>query len=60
MCDIERTLKCELDEPLEAEGCMTQSDTEVSSGEYEVSSLVDICYGDPSERGKHGLHFKVY
>ncbi|XP_027180268.1 DNA (cytosine-5)-methyltransferase CMT2-like [Coffea eugenioides] len=28
-------------------------------GEYEVSCLVDICYGDPNETGKHGLHFKV-
>jgi len=27
--------------------------------EHEVSSLVDICYGDPNEIGKPGLHFKV-
>lgn len=35
------------------------SDTDVAPGEYEVSSLVDICYGDPSETGQHGLKFKV-
>ncbi|KAI3468563.1 hypothetical protein Pfo_025226 [Paulownia fortunei] len=57
--DLERTLKCELEDPPEAEGCMTQLDTEESPGEYEVSCLLDICYGDPSERGKCGLHFKV-
>ncbi|XP_024958734.1 DNA (cytosine-5)-methyltransferase CMT2-like [Cynara cardunculus var. scolymus] len=34
-------------------------DAEVAPGEYEVSSLVDICYGDPSSTGKHGLKFKV-
>ncbi|XP_030453904.2 DNA (cytosine-5)-methyltransferase CMT2 isoform X2 [Syzygium oleosum] len=28
--------------------------------EYEVSSLVDICYGDPNQIGKPGLHFKVH
>ncbi|XP_057541333.1 DNA (cytosine-5)-methyltransferase CMT3-like isoform X2 [Amaranthus tricolor] len=30
-----------------------------SSDEYEVASLVDICYGDPNKNGKIGLHFKV-
>ncbi|KAL0312384.1 UNVERIFIED_CONTAM: DNA (cytosine-5)-methyltransferase CMT2 [Sesamum radiatum] len=59
VCDLERTFKCELDRPFEAEGYATQLDREVSSGEYEVSCLVDICYGDPSDRGKCGLHFKV-
>ncbi|KAD6453747.1 hypothetical protein E3N88_08453 [Mikania micrantha] len=34
-------------------------DTDVAPGEYEVSSLVDICYGDPSSTGQHGLKFKV-
>ncbi|KAM0934075.1 putative DNA (cytosine-5-)-methyltransferase [Dioscorea sansibarensis] len=28
-------------------------------GEYEVSHLVDICYGDPTNLGKRGLKFKV-
>ncbi|KAK4802190.1 hypothetical protein SAY86_000393 [Trapa natans] len=32
---------------------------EVPRGEYEVGSLVDICYGDPTESGKRGLKFKV-
>ncbi|KAL0393740.1 UNVERIFIED_CONTAM: DNA (cytosine-5)-methyltransferase CMT2 [Sesamum latifolium] len=59
VCDLERTLKCELESPSEAEGYVTQLDREVSSGEYEVSCLVDICYGDPGDRGKCGLHFKV-
>ncbi|KAL0324137.1 UNVERIFIED_CONTAM: DNA (cytosine-5)-methyltransferase CMT2 [Sesamum calycinum] len=59
VCDLERTLKCELERPSEAEGYATQLDREVSSGEYEVSCLVDICYGDPCDRGKCGLHFKV-
>lgn len=35
------------------------TDADVDSGEYEVSSLVDICYGDPSQTGEHGLKFKV-
>lgn len=55
ICDIERTVKCALEEPLD----VSQSDKEESTGEYEVSHLVDICYGDPDERGKRGLHFKV-
>lgn len=32
---------------------------EESSGEYEVARLIDICYGDPSNKGKRGLKFKV-
>ncbi|KAJ8427935.1 hypothetical protein Cgig2_023311 [Carnegiea gigantea] len=27
--------------------------------EYEVAKLVDICYGDPNDTGKRGLHFQV-
>ncbi|KAK6274454.1 hypothetical protein POUND7_004163 [Theobroma cacao] len=30
-----------------------------NDGELEVSSLVDICYGDPCKTGKHSLYFKV-
>lgn len=30
----------------------------VSSKDYEVEKLVDICYGDPNKK-KIGLHFKV-
>lgn len=32
---------------------------ELPTSEYEVSSLVDICYGDPTETGKRGLKFMV-
>ncbi|KAK6137229.1 hypothetical protein DH2020_029018 [Rehmannia glutinosa] len=56
--DLDRTLRCEFEDPPEAEGNMTQLDKEESSGEYEVSSLIDICYGNPNKRGKCGLHFK--
>ncbi|XP_042033383.1 DNA (cytosine-5)-methyltransferase CMT2-like isoform X1 [Salvia splendens] len=60
VCDIERALKCEIEELPEAkEACLSSSDTEESSDEYEVSHLVDICYGDPNESGKCGLLFKV-
>ncbi|XP_071727434.1 DNA (cytosine-5)-methyltransferase CMT3-like [Rutidosis leptorrhynchoides] len=34
-------------------------DDDVAPEEYEVASLVDICYGDPSMTGEHGLKFKV-
>ncbi|XP_077244764.1 DNA (cytosine-5)-methyltransferase 1-like isoform X2 [Tasmannia lanceolata] len=34
-------------------------DSKISQGEYEVSRLVGICYGDPMETGMHGLKFKV-
>ncbi|KAL6549805.1 hypothetical protein OROMI_020293 [Orobanche minor] len=58
--DLDRTLRCELEAaPPEAEGSMNQSDKDKSSGEYEVSCLVDICYGDHSKSGKCGIHFKV-
>lgn len=35
------------------------SHDKIPPGEYEVSSIVDICYGDPCESGKRGLRFKV-
>ncbi|XP_051137815.1 DNA (cytosine-5)-methyltransferase CMT3-like [Andrographis paniculata] len=44
---------------LEEESCTTKSDTEDSDEEYEVSHFLDICYGDPTESGTRGLHFKV-
>lgn len=31
----------------------------VPSGEFEVEKLVAICYGDPNNLRKRGLHFKV-
>lgn len=34
-------------------------EVQVAKGEFEVSSLVDICYGDPNGTGHRGLHFKV-
>lgn len=37
----------------------SRNDDEIPTGEYEVSRLVDICYGDPNKTGKHGLNFKV-
>ncbi|KAJ0989886.1 hypothetical protein J5N97_008242 [Dioscorea zingiberensis] len=36
-----------------------RDDHTIPHGEYEVSSLVDICYGDPTNLGKRGLKFKV-
>ncbi|XP_062073414.1 DNA (cytosine-5)-methyltransferase CMT2 [Humulus lupulus] len=37
-----------------------EDDHENSTEEFEVSSLVDICYGDPNNTGKRGLNFKVH
>ncbi|XP_021762072.1 DNA (cytosine-5)-methyltransferase CMT2-like isoform X1 [Chenopodium quinoa] len=37
----------------------SRSETKTSSNEYEVACLTDICYGDPNESGKPGLHFEV-
>ncbi|XP_052176411.1 DNA (cytosine-5)-methyltransferase CMT2-like isoform X2 [Diospyros lotus] len=37
----------------------SKSDSKIPTGEHEVASLVDICYGDPNESGKRGLHFQV-
>ncbi|KAK6926146.1 Chromo domain [Dillenia turbinata] len=34
-------------------------DDNTPSNEFEVESLIDICYGDPRECGKRGLHFQV-
>ncbi|WVZ24126.1 hypothetical protein V8G54_002670 [Vigna mungo] len=33
---------------------------DVSDDEFEVSKLVDICFGDPKETGNRGLYFKVH
>ncbi|RDY09025.1 DNA (cytosine-5)-methyltransferase CMT2, partial [Mucuna pruriens] len=32
----------------------------IASGEFEVSKLVGICFGDPNETGKRGLYLKVH
>ncbi|XP_078429548.1 DNA (cytosine-5)-methyltransferase CMT3-like isoform X2 [Wolffia australiana] len=37
----------------------TEEDSSVSPDEYEVVSIVGICYGDPGNTGKFGLKFKV-
>ena len=34
-------------------------DDVIATGEYEVSRIIDICYGDPNKTGKRGIHFKV-
>ena len=34
-------------------------DDEIGTGEYEVSRIIDICYGDPNKTGKRGINFKV-
>ncbi|KAL8091291.1 DNA (cytosine-5)-methyltransferase 1-like [Apium graveolens] len=34
-------------------------DSSVSTGEFEVQKLLDVCYGDPNKVQKPGLHFKV-
>lgn len=43
-------------------GIIPNGECEVSDGdeEYEVSSILDICYGDPEGTGKRGLKFKVF
>ncbi|TKY58485.1 DNA (cytosine-5)-methyltransferase CMT2 [Spatholobus suberectus] len=33
---------------------------DIAAGEFEVSKLVDICFGDPNETGKRGLYLKVH
>lgn len=35
------------------------SDDSLSPGEFEVETLLDICYGDPNDTKKRGLYFKV-
>lgn len=40
-------------------GKEAQLNSAIPAGEYEVLRLVDICYGDPTDVGKHGLKFKV-
>lgn len=37
-----------------------RDDSSMDSEEFEVSRLVDICYGDPANVGKRGLKFKVH
>ncbi|KAK3037663.1 hypothetical protein RJ639_030440 [Escallonia herrerae] len=58
--DYERTLQSRPEDIGESKSSANSSfDAKLPAGEYEVSCLVDICYGDPSDSGKHGLKFKV-
>lgn len=35
-------------------------DSPLSPGEFEVETLLDICFGDPNYVRKRGLYFKVF
>nr|GLL44511.1 DNA (cytosine-5)-methyltransferase CMT2 isoform X1 [Ipomoea trifida] len=35
------------------------ADSDDSDAEYEILRLVDICFGDPNDTGKPGIHFQV-
>ena len=37
----------------------SKTSNKIPSGEFEVASLIDICYGDPTNSGKRGLKFQV-
>ncbi|CAI0418779.1 unnamed protein product [Linum tenue] len=36
------------------------NEADVAAGEFEVSKIVDICFGHPSSSGNHGLKLKVH
>ena len=38
---------------------VAENEDEILTGEYEVSRLIDICYGDPTKTSKQRLNFKV-
>lgn len=58
--DYERTLKYRSKDRGEPDSKVDAPfDVKMPRGEYEVSCLVDICYGDPNESGEDGLKFKV-
>ncbi|CAK9153274.1 unnamed protein product [Ilex paraguariensis] len=58
--DLDRKLQSRSDDVEEAKTNIdTPLDAKIPAGEYEVSHLVDICYGDPNKTGKRGLKFKV-
>ncbi|ONI05789.1 hypothetical protein PRUPE_5G024100 [Prunus persica] len=53
--DVERTY------PLRSKTSkIPKNSNEIATDEYEVSRIVDICYGDPNKTGKHGVNFKVH
>lgn len=41
-------------------GVDSLADSDDSDAEYEILCLVDICFGDPNDTGKPGIHFQVY
>ncbi|ONK80306.1 uncharacterized protein A4U43_C01F16190 [Asparagus officinalis] len=44
---------------VDASNVQAHDDSEISSDEFAVLRLLDICYGDPAKSGEHGLKFKV-
>ncbi|KAM1024158.1 hypothetical protein ACFX2I_037349 [Malus domestica] len=53
--DVERT------HPLRSKTLsVPKNGNEVGTGEYEVSRIVDICFGDPNKTGKRGVNLKVH
>ncbi|GAB2230274.1 hypothetical protein Drorol1_Dr00014533 [Drosera rotundifolia] len=57
---VERTFEAMTVLPIAATDDVTSGpEDKLQSGEYEVLSLVDVCYGDPDQSGKPGLKFKV-
>ncbi|KAK4261514.1 hypothetical protein QN277_004501 [Acacia crassicarpa] len=56
--DVEKTVLLRSERPEKKKHSDPQAD-DIPPDEFEVSRLVDICYGDPSEAGKRGLYFKV-
>ncbi|KAK9144175.1 hypothetical protein Sjap_004078 [Stephania japonica] len=55
---VERTCRSNSKVSEASEAKDSVSSPEISPEDFEVSRLVDICYGDPSETGKRGLKFK--
>lgn len=61
LCKRYRSTKVERTHPSMSKASgESENDNDLSSeDELEVLKLVDICYGDPADTGKHGLKFKV-
>lgn len=56
--DVQESLKVN-SRVLRAAKVNSKTGNKSPSGEFEVASLIDICYGDPTNSGKHGLKFQV-
>jgi len=52
---VERKLPCRSN----YSGSKEQEVHDNSATEFEISKLVDICFGDPNETGNRGLYLKV-